>query len=295
MKPYTPVHVTRELKDQKILIGLIYIFLILFSLITLIPFVWLICGALKTGEDFFAFLFLPVGNGFLGIDWARLSFDNIIKLFTEVGFFRHIINSIFYASCTSIFATLFCCMCGYALAKFQFRGQSFFTSLVLAALIIPAPLLLAPGYQLLYELHLLNTYFGLIIPGLAPAFGVFLFRQAMLNSIPRDLLESARIDGCGELRLFFTIVMPLVRPMVGAFLLISFLNAWNNFIQPQIVLQSPEKYPLAVAIAHLKGFYATDYGLITAGTLVSIAPVMILFLLLQKEYITGLTSGAVKG
>jgi ABC-type glycerol-3-phosphate transport system permease component len=156
-------------------------------------------------------------------------------------------------------------------------------------------LLLAPGYQLIYRLGLLDSFVGLILPGIAPAFGIFLFRQAMLNTIPLDLMESARIDGCGEIRLFFTIILPLVRPMIGAFLLVTFMGAWNNFIQPQIILQTPEKFPLAVAIAQLKGLYGTDYGLLMAGTVAAITPVMCLFLLLQRDFIAGLTTGAVKG
>ena len=117
----------------------------------------------------------------------------------------------------------------------------------------------------------------------------------MLRSVPDELIEAARIDGAGEARIFFELVLPLVRPMLGAFLLISFLGAWNNFVGPQIVLQSPELQPLSVAINNLRGVYGNDYGLIMAGTLVSIAPVMCLFLLLQAEFISGLTSGAVKG
>jgi multiple sugar transport system permease protein len=202
---------------------------------------------------------------------------------------------VFFATVSSSVATLACAMGGYALAKFRFSARGPLTALVLGALIIPSPLLIAPSYQLLWQLGLLNSYSGLILPALAPAFGVFLFRQAMLNTVPAELLESARMDGAGEYRIFFTIVIPLVRPMIGAFLLITFLGAWNNFIGPQIVLQEPEVLPLSVKINNLRGLYATDYGLIMAGTLISIAPVMCLFLLLQKEFISGLTSGAVKG
>jgi ABC-type glycerol-3-phosphate transport system permease component len=205
------------------------------------------------------------------------------------------VNSVFYASVFSVLSTLCAAMGGYALAKFTFRANRPLTALVLASLIIPGPLLLAPGYQLIYRLGLLDSFMGLILPGIAPAFGVFLFRQALLHTVPLDLIEAARIDGCGEIRCFFTIVLPLVRPMLGAFLLITFMGAWNNFIQPQIILQTPEKFPLAVAIAQLKGLYSADYGLLMAGTVVSIAPVMGLFLLLQKDFIAGLTSGAVKG
>ena len=195
----------------------------------------------------------------------------------------------------AVLATLCCAAGGFALARYEFRGKTLITTLVLGALIIPPPLLLAPTYEMLYHFSLLDTYAGLLLPGLAPAFGVFLFRQATIQSVPTELLEAARIDGCGEMRAFFVIVLPLLRPMVGAFMLITFLMWWNNFIGPQVVLQSPEKYPLAVAIAQLKGTYYQDYGLQMAATLISVAPVMILFLLLQREFISGLTAGAVKG
>lgn len=277
---------------------LIYALLGIVAIITLTPYLWLFCSAFKSTADFFAYLFLPLQeegeDGFLGIAWGRLTLSNFTGIFTELGVLRNLLNSVFLASTVSLLATLFSAMCGYSLAKFKFKGRRFCTNLVLAALIIPAPLLLASSYQVLYRLNLLDTYAGLILPALAPAFGVFLFRQAMLNTIPISLIECARIEGAGELRIFFTIALPLVRPMLGAFLMITFLQTWNNFIQPQIVLQNPEYFPLSVAIANLQNLYTTNYGYITAGTVTSILPVLLLFLLLQKEYISGLTSGAEK-
>ncbi len=163
------------------------------------------------------------------------------------------------------------------------------------SVVLPGALLLGPGFETLFHLGLVDTYVGVLLPALAPAFGIYLFRQAMINSVPEDILESARLDGCGEFRIFFQIVLPLVRPMISAYLIIVFIATWNSFIHPQIVLQSPERHPLAVAIFSLRGLYGDDYSLIMAGTLVSIAPVMVLFLMLQKEFISGLTSGAVKG
>src|ERR671924_185919 len=225
---------------QRLLDWLLYGLLLLCAAVTLIPFLYLVCSAVKTRATFFSSLFLPPGHGFLGIDWRGLT-------------------------------------------------------LVLASLIIPGSLLLAPSYQLIYRFGLLDSFTGLILPGIAPAFGVFLFRQALLHTVPLELIEAARIDGCGEIRCFFSIILPLVRPMLGAFLLITFLGAWNNFIQPQIILQTPEKFPLSVAIAQLKGLYGVDYGLLMAGKVASLGPVMGLFLLLQKDFIAGLTSGAVKG
>jgi len=277
--------------------GLTYLFLFFFAAITLIPFAWLICASIKNANVFFTYQFLPLGNGFLGVDWNSLTTTYYKELFngSNFNFGRSILNSIFYASTTATLSTLFCAMGGYALAKFHFAGRDGIASLVLGCLIIPGSLLLAPSYQLLFRLGLLDSFAGLILPALAPAFGIYLFRQSMINAVPTDLLEAARIDGCGEWRIFFTVVLPLVRPMIGAFLLITYLGCWNNFIGPQIIIQTPEKYPLAVEIAQLKGLYSINYGLLMAGTLISVAPVMVLFLFLQKEFIAGLTSGAVKG
>ncbi len=275
--------------------GVLYGVLIFCAAITLVPFAYLLCASLKPTDIFFDNLFLPSGDGLFGVAWDQLTLSHFHRLFAEEGFARPILNSTFFASVSGVLATLFSAMSGYALAKFRFRGRDSVTNLVLAALVVPGALLLAPNYQLLYWFGMLDSYTGLILPALAPAFGVYLFRQATINSVPTELLESARIDGCGEIKIFFTFVLPLIRPMMGAFLLLTFLGSWNNFIGAQIVLQTPEKMPLAVAINQLRGVYGTDYGLIMAGTVISILPVLGLFLLLQKEFLSGLTAGAVKG
>jgi ABC-type glycerol-3-phosphate transport system permease component len=273
----------------------IYLALVFFSIITLIPFAWLVCAAFKTNADIFAYNFLPLGDGFLGVAWDRLTVTNFRRIFSELGIGTALTNSIFLSATTALLATFFCSLAGYALAKFNFTGKTLVLSFVLAALAIPGSLLLAPGYKLLHDIGLLNTYAGLILPAIAPAFGVFLFRQSIINSVPDSLIENARIDGAGEFQIFFVIILPIVRPMIGAYLMITFLGTWNNFINPQIVLQDPDRFPLSVAINQLRGIYSTDWGMIMSGTLISIAPVMLLFLLLQKEFISGLTSGAVKG
>jgi multiple sugar transport system permease protein len=280
---------------QKLLLAPVYGLLTIFAAITLVPFAWLLCASFKSNADFFSSLFLPGGGGFLGVDWGGLTLVNFRRLFTEIGIGNAIINSVFLSSVSALLATLCSALGGYALAKFRFAGRDWVLACVFAALVIPGPLLMAPGYKLIYQLGLLDSYAGLILPGVAPAFGLFLFRQSMMNAVPTTLIESARIDGAGEIRIFFTIVLPLVRPMIGAYLMITFLGTWNNFIGPQIILQSPDQFPLSVAINQLRGLYGVDYGMIMAGTVVSIAPVLLLFLLLQKEFIAGLTSGAVKG
>lgn len=259
-----------------------------------VPFLWMACASVKTNEDFFTSLFLPLDESG-SIAWARITGRNYLRLFTEHDFGRAMLNSVFLSSTTAVLATLTAAMAGYALARFEFRGRALVTAVVFGVLVVPGAVLLAPAYQLLFQLSLLNTFTGLILPAAAPAFGVFLFRQGVKSSVPVQLLEAARIDGAGEIRIFFEIALPLLRPMTGAFLLITLLASWNNFIMPQVVLQTPERFPLAVAVAQLRGVYYQDYGLQMAGTMVSVVPVLALFLLLQNEFIAGLTTGAVKG
>lgn len=265
------------------------------SVLLATPFVWLACASVKRNEDFFGSLFLPAGSGLLGVAWERLTGAHFAQLFGELGLGRALLVSTFLASVTAVLATLFSAMGGFALSRLEFPGRRWIGRIVLAALVIPAPLLLAPTFQVLYQTRLLDTMAGLILPAIAPAFGLYLFRQAAQSSVPRELLEAGRIDGCGDVRSFFSIGLPLMMPMVAAFLMITFLGTWNNYISPQVFFQTPEKFPLAVSVAQLRGAYYQDYGLLMAGTLVSVVPVLLLFLLLQREFVSGLTSGAVKG
>ncbi|MEM6553965.1 MAG: carbohydrate ABC transporter permease [Planctomycetota bacterium] len=276
--------------------------LTVFTLVTLVPFAYLIFSSFKNNETFFTGPFWPVADGgpWWNVDWAGFTLSNFARLWTdarigESSFLRAVLNSFFFASVMSVLATLGAAMGGYALAKFRFPGRVFLEAVVLGAIVIPGALLIAPGYVLLHQLGLLDTYAGLILPGVAPAFGVYLFRAAFLSSMPTELMEAGRIDGCSEARIFFQLGLPVVKPMVGAFILITYLGTWTNFIGPQIIIQTPEKYPLAVAVAQLRGPFSIEYGMIMAGTLVAVAPVLGLFLLLQKDFIAGLTSGAVKG
>jgi len=271
-----------------------HLILLLLATVVLLPYAWLLIASLKSREDFFSGMFFPPGDGFMGIAWDSLTLENYTNL-VKLGFGRAAINSVFYASTSAVFATFISAATGYVLAKSKFRGRTFMTLVVLGSLIVPPTLLIAPSYELLFHLGLLDSVWGLLLPTFAPAFGVFLFRQAVQQSVPDELIEAARIDGCSEIGIFMVIVLPLIRPMIGAFLLITFLGMWNNFISPQIVLQSASKQPLSVAIAQLRGVYRTDYGLLMAATVVSVAPVAALFLALQKQFISGLTSGAVKG
>ena len=185
---------------------------------------------------------------------------------------------------------------GFALSKYQFRGKKPLMLLMLATMLIPSQVLLPSNYELMYRIGWLDSYAAILIPSAVSVFGMFLFMQAM-RSVPDELLQAGRVDGCSELRLWWEVALPIIRPMIGAFTLLSFMSAWNSFLWPQIVLQDPLKYTLPVGLTNMMGMPENDtpYGVLMAGTFVGILPVVILFFVLQKDFIAGLASGAVKG
>ena len=212
----------------------------------------------------------------------------------EVHFWRYLLNSLFLASTSTMVILFFSSLGGYALAKYEFHGKHAIISFMLGTMMIPGMLLLAPLYNLIYKIGWMDTYWALLVPGASSAFGMFLFRQACL-SVPNSLMEAARIDGCSEFSIYLNIVMPLVRPMTGAFCLISFLGSWNSFVYPNIYIQTQSKLTLPVILNQFVGVYSQQYGIFLAGTLIAIIPPAILFFALQREFISGLTSGAIKG
>lgn len=271
--------------------------LILAAVVMTLPFVWLACAAFKDKSVLNEFMFLPPVSELSG---DTINLDNFIELFSPkqtvsgtVSFWRYFANSLFLAGATTFISMVFCSMGGYALAKYRFKGRNAILGFMLASLTIPGVVLLAPNFEIIWQLGWMDSYLALIVPAAATAFGIFLFRQALLN-VPDDLIEAGRIDGCSEFRIYLQLAMPLVRPMTGAFCLITFLAQWNAFLQPNIFLQSQDKLTLPVVLNQYISEYAQQYGVFLAGTLVAIIPPAILFMALQREFISGLTSGAVK-
>ncbi|MEK7411780.1 MAG: carbohydrate ABC transporter permease [Planctomycetota bacterium] len=279
--------------------------LILASFVTLVPFFWLVCAAFKDPSVMNAYTFLPApwdwGNPTEDGSKSIVNFGNFTKLFADrssfngtLHFWIFIGNSLFLAGITTVLSLLFCSLAGFVLAKYDFRGKTTLILFMLGTLMVPGMLFLAPGYRLMNSLGWLDTYWALIIPASCSTFGIFLFRQAIV-SVPSELIEAARIDGASDFRIWWQVVMPLVKPMTGAYCLISFLGSWNNYLGPQIYISSEEKLTLPVILNQFVGFYTNEYGVFLAGTLIAILPPAILFLALQREFVAGLTSGAVKG
>ncbi|RZA32247.1 MAG: carbohydrate ABC transporter permease, partial [Lysobacteraceae bacterium] len=225
---------------------------------------------------------------------SSATLHNYRELFLRAGMGRFLFNSLLISSCVMVLSVLFNTLAGYAFAKLRFRGRDRAFRALLAALVIPAQVSMMPLFLLLKQMGLVNTYVGAIVPGMAGIFGIFLVRQ-YARSIPDELLEAARIDGAGEWRIFFQIVLPVLKPILVTLAIFSFLGAWNDFMWPLIVLSDQGLQTLPVALASLSREHVMDYELMMAGAVVTVLPVLALFLVLQRYYLQGLLLGSVKG
>jgi len=198
------------------------------------------------------------------------------------------------ATLTTLIAVLLNPLAGYAFAKLRFAGREPVFRVLLAALVIPAQVAMMPLFLMLKQVGLVNTDAAAIVPGMAGIFGIFLVRQ-YARSIPDELLEAARVDGAGEFRIFFQIVLPALKPILVTLAIFSFLAAWNDFMWPLIVLSDADLYTLPVALASLSREHVQDNELMMAGSVVTVLPVLVLFLVLQRYYMQGLLVGSVKG
>lgn len=229
---------------------------------------------------------------YLLIAWNKLT-SNYRKLWKSVPFNKYFINSVFIATASTLMTLFFCSLGGYAFAKYQFRGKKILFGILLASMMIPFQVLLVPLFGLMYKIGWLNSYRAIIIPFSVGAFGVFLMRQFIVT-IPSELIDAARIDGCSEFGIYYKIVLPIIKPALGALTIYSFLGSWNGYLWPLIVLRDEQKYTLPIGLANLIGTYRQEYGMLMAGTLLSLTPIVILFLAMQREFVQGITLGSVK-
>lgn len=224
---------------------------------------------------------------------AHATLANYRELFERAGMGRYFLNSTLLASAVTLISLLFNVMAGYAFAKLPFPGREPIFKAMLAALVIPGQVAMMPLFLMLKNMGLVNTYGGILIPGLASIFGIFLVRQ-YARTIPDDLLEAARMDGAGEARILFSIVLPLLKPVLVTLAIFTFLGSWNDFMWPLIVLTDNSLHTLPVALSALSREHVQDNELMMAGSVVTVLPVLALFLLMQRYYIQGLLMGSVK-
>lgn len=262
-----------------------HLVMIVGSAVTLLPFLWMLTTSFSPSgaSSIFPPQFVP----------RKFSLEHYITIFQRLNLGRYFINSMILSVSVTLVSLLVNAMAGFAFAKYAFPGKKQVFQILLLTMIIPGQVTILPVFLLLNKMGLLNSYFGIIIPGMASIFGIFMIRQ-YLTSIPDSLIEAARIDGASDFFIFRKIILPLARPVLITLGMFTFMGTWNDFLWPLIVMTREDKYTLPVALANLMGEHAQDTELIMAGAVIAVLPVIILFLALQKYYMRGLLMGGIK-
>ncbi|MEV7692544.1 carbohydrate ABC transporter permease [Microbacterium sp. NPDC089189] len=266
--------------------ALTYTVLVAGLVVWVLPFVWMLLGSVKTQSEILQRppTWLP----------QQITWENFAQWFGPLDIGRFFTNSVVVALLTVLGNLVFCSMVGYALAKMDFPGKKVLFAVVLITLMVPGIVTFVPLFVMVSSFGLTSSYAALILPFVTTPLGVFLMRQFMLG-IPDELLEAARIDGAGELRIFARVVMPLCGPPLATLGILTFLASWNNFLWPLVAAQSEDMYTLPVAISlYATGQNATDYGLLLAGSVLVIAPIILLFVFLQRYFIQGVATTGLK-
>jgi multiple sugar transport system permease protein len=264
---------------------ILYIFLIITGLITLAPFIWMVSASFMYDGHASTYppRFIP----------DEITFSQYENLFSRLNVAKNFVNSLVLSVLVTLISLFFNSMAGYAFAKYRFAGRDRLFSFLLSSMIIPAQVTMLPLFLMLKEMGFINTYMAIIIPGLANIFGIFLIRQYAL-SIPDSLIESARMDGATDFQIYRSIILPLCLPILITLAIFTFMGTWNDFLWPLIALTDSSMYTLPVALANLMGEHTKDPELMMAGSVVTIIPILIVFLVLQKYYIKGIMMGGVK-
>ena len=273
-------------RNRRLLVRtIIYLLLIATSIMMLVPFYWSVVTSFKLEQ--FVFTNPP--------QWwpDPVTLRNYLSVLTLIPFPRYFANSVFVAVATTLGHVFFDTLAAYAFAKLTFPGRDRIFFLMLLALMVPFQVNLIPLYRIMSILHWTDTYAALIVPNLTSIFGIFLMRQFLLT-IPNELLDAARIDGCGEFGVFSRIVLPLALPGVATLIIFTFMNTWNDFLWPRIVTNSETLFTLPVGLAQLQMRNTSNQAQIMAGTVLTALPMILVFLLMQRQFIAGMTAGAVK-
>ena len=267
-----------------------YMVMVAMSIFALAPFLFLLLSSLRPGAQM-------VQNGLtLDFDLRTMSLEGyrILMNYSEGLYFNWYTNSVIITIVQTCVSVLLSSMVGYALAVYDFRGRNLVFTVVLAVMMIPVEILILPLFNLTILLKIIDTKAGVILPFAVSPFAVFFFRQYSMG-IPKDLIDSGRIDGCNELGIFFRIITPVLLPAFGAIAILQAMGSWNSFLWPLIVLRSNENLTLPIGLQSLLTPYGNNYDVLLSGSVLSIIPIIIVFLLNQKAFITGLTVGSVKG
>lgn len=263
-----------------------YILLALGGVATLAPFYFMFIFATHQRSEIFGF---PPPTWFGEHFWT-----NYQILVQKIPFWRAYWNNLYLALMTTIPSLFFCSLAGYAFAMYEFCWRERLFGVVMATLLVPAILNLIPFYLLIYQIGWINQPKALWVPAMAGAVGIFMMRQYILSSIPKELIDAARIDGCSEFQIYWRIVLPLIRPALGTLGLITFIGSWNRFADVNVIMRTQETKTLPVVLRTLQGATDVEWGAIMAGTALLVLPLLLVFALAAKQLMEGLTAGAVK-
>ena len=277
---------TRQLRRGLITV-LLYAVLIAISLFMLLPFLWMVSTSLKLPEDVFGYP--PV---FFSASSTLLNYEYLIR---EKNLLLIVGNTFIVAMSATLLSLFFCSLGGFAFAKYRFPGRTALFSFLLATMIIPGAVTMVPNFVIMRSIGWVDTFWPLIVPGAANAFGIFFMRQ-YISSISDELLDAARIDGAGEFGIYARVIAPIIVPGLVSLGLIFFMSSWNNYLGPLIFLKSPEKFTLPLAIFSFGGAVGlTNYTAQMAMSVISLIPLLVIFLAFQRRFVEGITAGAVKG
>ncbi|MDQ0338650.1 alpha-1,4-digalacturonate transport system permease protein [Caldalkalibacillus uzonensis] len=265
---------------------IIFLILCFVSILYLLPFIWMLSTALKSPAE--------AVSGELNIIPKEIVWQNFPYSLSVVPFMGYVGNSLIVAFFAVILTVFINCLAGYAFAKYHFKGRNLLFLLVLSTLMIPIHIIMVPNFFILKELGWINSYAGLIIPRAAEAFGLFLARQYML-SIPNELIEAARIDGAGEFKIFWKVVLPNVKPLIAVLIIFTFMWRWNDLIWPLIVVSDSSMYTVQLGLAIARGEHYIDWPILMSLTLMSIIPILIVFFIFQRYFVQGIVSSGMKG
>ena len=265
----------------------LYLLLIALALVTLFPFYWVFVLATHAQGDIYA---APPPFWF-----GDHLVQNYATLTERLPFIRNIWNSFYIAGLSTIFTILTSSLAGFAFAMYQFRFKKALFSIIIMSLMIPPLIGIIPYYLIIQALGWLNTPRALWVPGMVSAFGIFLMRQYIASSVPRDLLDAGRIDGASEFRLYWTLVLPIVRPGLATLGLLTFIGQWNTFLTPLLVLNQNHTFTVPVALRTMQGLIQVEWGAVLLGSALAVLPLLVLFAIASRQVIEGLVAGSLKG
>jgi multiple sugar transport system permease protein len=276
------------MSDNKATLGIVgWVFLILGALVMLGPFYFMFVFATHTRADIFS---VPPPLFF-----SDHFFENMRILVGKIPFWINLGWSLYIGFMSTALTLLFCSMAGYAFAVYEFRFKNALFGLVMGTMLVPSFLGMIPTFLIMDALNWINQPRALYLPGAAPAMGIFLMRQYIASAIPKELIEAARMDNCGEFAIYWRVIVPLLGPAFGTLGLIAFIASWNNFMGPLIVMRSPEMYTFPLALRSVQSPVDTEWGALMAGSAIAVIPLLILFFFSSRRLIEGLTAGAVRG